>query len=260
MTTRIGIAGDWHGNLPWAVSQVTLFAENNINTVLHLGDFGLLDDDEGISYLHTLNDALDTAGINILVTLGNHENFWMVDGMSAVKTGEFAGWLVLPDVPRIMFAPRGHRWEWEGVSFVSLGGANSINRYDLMENINWWAGEQISYGDVYNTIAGGAADVFIAHDCPAGVSLFGEDDNDIRWSVEARAYAAKSRDALRSAVDAVKPSILFHGHYHHFLDLSTPLMDAEGVAYTLRTVGMDKDGTTQNAGILELPSKAFNLI
>jgi hypothetical protein len=261
MTTRIGIAGDWHGNLPWALAQVTRFASEGITEVLHLGDFGLLDDEEGLDYLGQLNAALTKNHINMLVTLGNHENFWMVDAMQPIQDGEFAGWLTYDGLTNLLFASRGQRWVREGVSFVSLGGANSINRFDLMENINWWAGEQISYGDVYNTIAGGPADVFIAHDCPAGVELFGDNKGDDgSWSVEAMNYAAHSRDSLRVAVDAVKPGILFHGHYHHYLDQTTTLVDGEGEGYNLRTIGMDKDGSENNIGILDLPSQVFTVI
>jgi hypothetical protein len=260
MTTRIGIAGDWHGTLSWALTQVTRFASEGITEVLHLGDFGLLDDELGLEYLNTLNAALADANMNLLVTLGNHENFWMTQTMTTSQNPEYDGWLVYEKLTNIMFAPRGHRWTRDGVSFVSLGGANSINRFDLMENINWWAGEQISYGDVYNTIAGGHADVFIAHDCPTGVELFGNKGDDGSWSVEAMNYAAHSRDSLRTAVDAVKPDVLFHGHYHHYLDVVTDLTDSDGNTYPLHTIGLDKDGTTQNIGVLELPAKVFTLL
>jgi len=61
-------------------------------------------------------------------------------------------------------------------------------------------------------------------------------------------------------VDAVKPAILFHGHYHHFLDLNTEMVDGEGENYMLHTIGMNKDGEAENIGVLELPSKVFTLI
>jgi hypothetical protein len=38
---RIGLAGDWHGNLLWTESRIRLFAEVGITSVQQLGDFEL---------------------------------------------------------------------------------------------------------------------------------------------------------------------------------------------------------------------------
>ena len=37
----VGIAGDWHGDLGWALSMVSRFHKHKIDTILHLGDFGI---------------------------------------------------------------------------------------------------------------------------------------------------------------------------------------------------------------------------
>lgn len=263
-TTRIGIAGDWHGNTAWAVACLQDFAQENITAILQLGDFGIWHDEAGQEYLATLNRILAENGQHLLVTLGNHENYVMVATLVTLTEGEFAGWQVNPEFPHVLYATRGQRWEWEGVSFVSLGGAHSIDRYTRTEGINWWAGEQISYADVMRTAAEGHADIFISHDCPAGVDLFGthrDNETGPKWTEQALDYAAGSRNDLRAAVDAVKPDILFHGHYHHYLDTVTELVDAyDGTNYNLRTVGLDKDDCSNNLGVLELPSKEFTII
>lgn len=264
MTTRIGIAGDWHGDKDWALARLEDFRAAEVRLILHLGDFGIWQDENGDNYLNSLNVTAEANGQKLLVTLGNHENYAMVDALVTLTSGEFAGWQVNPELPNILYATRGQRWEWDGVSFVSLGGANSIDRYTRQEGINWWPEEQISYGDVMRTAQGGYADVFLSHDCPAGVPLFDEGhDTQVtgaRWTEAALDYAAHSRVDLRAAVDDVKPGILFHGHYHHYLDLNTTLKGWKGEDYDLHSVSMGMNGQATNIGVLELPSKQFTLI
>ena len=260
MTYRYGIAGDWHGNKPWAVARLHDFAAAGISEVLHLGDFGLFADPQGMDYLRTLNAICGALGIKLLVTMGNHDNYVMYDAMLTVTDGEYAGWKYNPEFPNILYATRGQRWEREGVSFVSLGGANSIDRYGRIEGYNWWSDEQIGYGDVYRTREGGYADVMITHEAPEGVQLFDTHRDDSQWSDKGVEYSNHSRVAMRQAVDGVKPGVLFHGHYHHLLDVTTELKDDEGNAYSLHSIGLDKDDCANNIGILELPSMSFEII
>lgn len=264
-TSLIGIAGDWHGNTPWAVARLNDLAERGVDIILHLGDFGIWGDEAGLSYLTAVNSILGTNNQKILVTLGNHENYVMVGALQVITDGDFEGWMVNPELPNILYAQRGQRWIWEGVSFVSLGGANSIDRYGRTEGINWWGEEQISYGDVYRTVEGGHADIFISHDCPEGVNLFGTHrdncgDSGNRWSEDALEYAQHSRVSLRAAVDAVQPDLLFHGHHHHYIDQVTDLIDGEGNGYSIHTIGLNKDDDPDNIGVLELPAKKFTIL
>jgi hypothetical protein len=261
MTYRYGIAGDWHGNTAWAAARLDDLRDAGITEVLHLGDFGLFGDPDGIDYLTVVNSTAASNGQKVLVTLGNHDNYVMVGAFVLITEGEYAGWEYNPNFKNILYATRGQRWEREGVSFVSLGGANSIDRYGRIEGVNWWSGEQIGYGDIYRTIEGGHADVFLAHDCPEGVELFGTHrDDDGTWSENALEYARHSRVATRQAVDEVKPTLYFHGHYHHYINKVTHLHDVEGVGYDLHTIGLDKDDCSNNIGILELPSLDFSIL
>ena len=263
-TTRVGIAGDWHGNTAWALACLADFDKESIKLILQLGDFGIWHDEDGTLFLDLLSKTLDENDQYLLVTLGNHENYTMVEALVTITEGDFEGWQHNPKQPRVLYATRGQRWEWQGVSFVSLGGAHSIDRFTRKENMNWWAGEQISYADVMRTANGGHADIFLAHDCPYGVDLFGthrDETGPSKWTEQALDYAVGSRHDLRAAVDSVRPEILFHGHYHHYLDTVTEMADDyNGETYSLRTVGLDKDNETNNLGILELPSKQFTIL
>lgn len=255
---QIGIAGDWHGNLGWAKHAIAKFGHIGVQHVLHVGDFGFWPTNNGKKYLHQVNKALDTNGIYLYVTLGNHEDYVQVATFKPHPV--IKGFVYNPDYPQILVATRGARWNWNGVSFVSLGGANSIDFTGRTENITWWKEERITLGDIYRTVEGGHADIMIAHDCPAGVNIFGSHrDEKNGWTPTEIAYAQQSRMALRQAVDGVKPDILFHGHYHRFLDLTTELYDGIDY-YTLRSIGLDMDDTQKNLMLFELASRDYVMI
>lgn len=259
MTIR-GIAGDWHGNEEWAVKMLALFADRGVERIYHLGDFGLWHDDQGMSFMAAVNKACGDAGMVIDVTLGNHENMVMFDAMP--RNDIFR---VMDQFPNIRYFERGARWTDGNLSFVSLGGANSIDRFTRHANINWWEGEQIGYGDIMRTREGGFANVMLTHDCPAGVAVVNDDDDShgegrLPWSEEAKEYAQHSRVAIRAAVDAVKPDVLFHGHFHWSATLTTDLTDSEGNPYTLKSVSMGKDEQAGNIGLLDVTNGSFELI
>lgn len=252
----IGIAGDWHSDANWAVKCLNRFADAGVTEILHVGDFNFMNDARGIDFLDALDVLAEKFGITIWVTLGNHEDYAMV--ASFVPHPVHAGWVYDTRWNNILVAERGTRWEWNGVTFVSLGGANSVNRYSLTPNVDWWSEEQISIGDVYRTIEGGHADVMITHDSPAGVSLWEDNINAAGgWSLEALAYASGSRDQLRFAVDAVKPKVLFHGHYHFYTNQVVTLSDWDNVDYVFRNIGLEMNGNQNNIGLFALPTKEF---
>src|SRR5690606_8404466 len=124
----------------------------------------------------------------------------------------------------IRIAPRPHRWMWDGVSFLSVGGANSIDRRFRTEGDDWWSQEQITDVEVQEAIRGGHADVMVAHDAPLGIPL----DTADGWDMASRSYARESGRQLRKVVNVVKPDVLFHGHFHTFFDRTSTLVDEGG--------------------------------
>lgn len=255
---QIGIAGDWHGDTGCAKNALLKFSHLNIRHVLQVGDFGFWPGNSGYKYLRKVNHYAELYNVTLYINLGNHEDYVQVAALKPHPTME--GFIYNPYFPNIIVATRGARWEWNDVSFVSLGGANSIDYEGRIEGISWWKEEQISLGDIYRTVEGGHADIMISHDCPAGVNILGshrEEKNG--WRPTELAYARKSREALRQAVDGVKPDILFHGHYHLFRDLTTVLND--GIEdYTLRSVGLDMNGNPNNLMVFELATRDFVML
>jgi Calcineurin-like phosphoesterase len=256
----VGIAGDWHSDLDWALNSLHTFKEANISVILHLGDFGIWPGANGAIYIRKLSARLIKNAQVLLVTLGNHEDYVRTAQAQPITEGEFAGWLQF--APNILIAPRPHRWEWLGRSFVSLGGANSIDREWRTEGISWWPEEQISMGDVYRTIDGGYADIMIAHDAPLDVAIpFNHRDGENNWTTYGLNYAKESRMMMQAAVDGVRPKMFFHGHYHLSYDKFVTLGDfATDDVYTTNFIGMGMNQQKNNLGVLTLDNMDFRLL
>ncbi len=249
---NIGVAGDWHGNTLWALMALERYHEEGVQTILHAGDFGFWPGEKGQSYLTKIHSSLVEYNQVLMVTLGNHEDYVQVETFTPHPT--MPGFVYDASRPRIMVATRGVRWEWNGVTFVSLGGAASIDFERRTKGVDWWTEERISLGDVYNTVSGGHADVMIGHDCATGIRFLGSHREDRgAWSKAALDYADQSRLMMRQAVDGVKPDVFFHGHYHTYLDEQVTFNDGL-TDYSYRNVGLGKDEQANNMAVLSLPS------
>jgi len=248
----VGTLGDVHGDTEWTLKAIDRFAALDMTHILQMGDFGVWPDAAGEKFLQKTNARLKHHSMLMVVTLGNHEDYTRLEAKlgPARYDGEFQQ---LPNYDHILFAHRGQRWEWKGVRFCSLGGANSIDRFDRVPFVSWWPQESISMGDVYRTVDGGRADIMLTHECPDGVPILDAMDHHSEgagWSAEALEYAAESSLMLRYAVDAVQPELLIHGHYHIFAEIRAELSSPEG-DYSLRSVCLDKEWTDGSMAILE---------
>ena len=162
-TEKVGIAGDWHGDTAWALWALDTFRDAGITNIFHLGDFGIWQPAPiGASFILKIQKRLAKNGQRLFITPGNHEDYARIEN---TPVGEH-GWQEYR--PGVFLAPRGLRWEMEGRSFLSLGGANSIDFDGRTENITWWKGEQITRGDEYRAMEGGKADIMLAHEAPLG--------------------------------------------------------------------------------------------
>lgn len=168
----VGVTGDWHQDLAWADVTLDTFYEYGVKHLFQLGDFGFSLDISGRKFLFKVNQKLKENNQKLYVTLGNHENYTHFL-KNTVPVEGVAGWVYLPQFPHVWFALRGARWKVDGVSFVSLGGANSIDRVNRVEGKSWWREEQLSKFDVLATTVFGYADVMLTHDAPLEVDLFG---------------------------------------------------------------------------------------
>lgn len=247
--THVGLAGDWHGNTFHAIQSLNEFKKRNITTVIQLGDFGIWGGQDSAVFIRKIERTLKNNGQKLYIVLGNHENY---DKVNAVAVDGLTGLQHYRE--NIFFFPRGFRGMLGNHSFVALGGANSIDKEWRTPYISWWHEESITLGDVYRTAEGGHADIMFTHDAPLGapVPLSGG----AGWSAAGLRYAREGQTMLRQAVDAVKPQILFHGHYHTFYEGIAHLND--GVeAYETLCVGLSMDDTPKANAILDVSTLEY---
>ncbi|HXP19685.1 MAG TPA: metallophosphoesterase [Streptosporangiaceae bacterium] len=248
---RILVAGDWHGNLDWALNVTRrvpqLLAGEQSRVILHLGDFGIWPGAEGQRYLTALGAMLRQVGAELWFIDGNHEDFRQlaeIDG--GYGPGERA--IVRPNIYHL---PRGLRWAWHGRTWLACGGGVSLDRAARTEGLDWWPQEEITPRQEAAVIAGGHADVLVSHDCPAGVAhAFGRPPS--WWSPADLARNEAHRERLRRIVDAVRPAHLMHGHLHRAYQRSCDFGYGP-----VKVTGLAADGVLRNFAVLDVVSMTW---
>lgn len=243
MTETVALAGDWHGNIRWAQSFIREVAQFSITRIYHLGDFGVWPGEEGAKYLDHINKTAEFFDIEIWVTPGNHEDYSQIN---EIKVGDDGlQWIR----SHIALIPRGHRWEQDGRTFVSLGGAPSIDYQMRMEGRDWWPEEMISLEEAEKVAADGHADIMLTHDAPDGGTfavqrIIDTPKEQSGWSAAGLSYAAEGRVLMNIAVAGVRPKLFAHGHFH--------VSDDSGPIIPTRYLALGADGMNGNLAFLRV--------
>ncbi len=246
----VGFAGDWHGNLYWARRMLAHFAERDVRTVYHVGDFGLATNVLGKGYLVTLHKLCVNLNLRLYIVLGNHDDY---DRFDLMRT-DVEGWRYIKDYPLFRFASRGHVWLHGDVLMGALGGAGSINKNVLREGYNWWPGEEILSSDVETlakNLAGQQLDVMLTHEAPAGLRRIGM-SKPAYLTEEVEYYCYQQRVRLRDATDAAKPLWLIHGHWHEWHRDHFTGVGLDGEEYTTSVVSLNRDTEIYNCMVADL--------
>jgi len=245
---RVVFAGDWHGNTNWAGGCLMHLASKGVDTVLHLGDFGIWPGLGGQQYLDSLEKVANRTKINILFIDGNHEDFEQIENVErdADGLGMFR--------EHIKHLPRGFRWEWDGVRFGALGGATSVDKAGRVPWRSWWPQEEITWADAERFATSGPVDVVITHDIPIGVEIPGmtRESGIAIWGHEAMDVAERHRELLARALAPTPPKLIVHGHMH--IRHSAIWEYDGGMA---RVEGLDCDGTTQEKNLWVVPLESM---
>lgn len=199
------VAGDWHGDLGWAMTAVRSAAREGASIILHVGDFGLdWPGPKRARYEARLNKYLLEFGITLIVSGGNHDNWETLESLTAEADG------LATFRSNIRVLPRGGRAKIQGLVVGALGGAFSVDYKHRTSGKDWWSNEEPSPEDAQKLIDGGHVDVLITHDAPAGVPLKSE----FELPPELIARAERTRLLIRNVVDVVAPAHVFCGHWH----------------------------------------------
>lgn len=251
--TRIALAGDWHSNYLWAEESLRYLAALGIRTVYHLGDFGIWPNAKSDRYLEKVNSLCEALDINIWVTPGNHENWSWLEAIHGIDNGGSAR-QILPGKTgsrRLFTFPRGYRWSHGGRSFVSLGGAPSVDFSRRTSGVDWFVDEMIPQSSAEAVAAAGPAEIMLAHDVPnLDVPMLQSvlARNAGGWPELARAYAAVGRQRLDIAFAGVQPSLYAHGHYHE---------QGDALASGTRVLSLSKDDAGGNLALIDLSADDF---
>lgn len=204
---RVAICGDWHGNVGWvrtAARAISRLAPD-VKTVLQAGDWWM--------DLAKSDQIMSAFGIERVLTVGgNHEPWPEITAVLDAHPGKAvrvsrSTWIL----------PRPFRFTLAGRPFLAFGGATSVDRYWRPASL-WNAAETITDDQVRNAQAGGAADVMITHETPAGTPVEAVRrvlrSNPMGFPQESLIESAESRVRLAQVWDSVRPELLLNGHMH----------------------------------------------
>jgi hypothetical protein len=213
---RVAIAGDWHSSRYAVRKAFSLLRDRapDVRTVLHLGDFNLGSNRPWADYRKSLGQALALFDLDrILVTPGNHDDWGQLGRRFAAYPGEP---YFLPHLESVAFLPRGFRFTIGPRSFVSFGGAASLDQEDRIQGKDWWPEEQASALEAELTGNGGRCDVMLTHEAVDGGSTRVDAalarPNRELFSQHGLDASRRSRALVTDLWKRIQPSALFHGH------------------------------------------------
>jgi len=251
--TRVAVAGDWHGNTLWLQSIIPALhrAAPDVQTILHVGDFGIYPDRRGKGFLNAVDRSCLAVGIRrVLVTPGNHDDWSRLTQRFASRPGEA---IRLTDVVWVM--PRGFRFTLAGRTLLSFGGAASLDFAHRRARGTWWPAEMPTIDQVGAAIDAGPVEVLITHEAIVGGTARVESvlrSNPKGWDEEALEYSEMSRQLITMLWLGVQPDLLVHGHLH--------ASDRIRLPNGQRVVSLGSDGQRKNIGVLDLADLAWSWI
>lgn len=243
---RVLAVGDIHGNDRFFARMCKEAVEQGCEGLLNVGDFGFWEHyEEGKSFLKWVERQLTEKDLWCWWLDGNHENhplLWKTYGHDPHSIVQMRD--------HLFYLPRGYRWEWDGLKFLAVGGAYSVDKDDRVPGKSWWPTECIRDQDVEFAVSGSykpnsphlePVDVLFSHDCPWGVDI-----------PTLRAYqknifprSKENREKLERVVKATRPKLVVHGHYHDSYSdrLDFPYGDENGEMawHTTQIIGLGCD-------------------
>lgn len=225
---RILISGDSHADVNHIKSLKAKVEKFDCDRVFVVGDYGFWPRDKGgIKFL----DAVAKLDFPVYFLAGNHEDWDYLDkhvenadrfgtrtedGFIEVHTNSF-------------YAPTGLTWTWDGVKFLAVGGAFSIDRRRRTKFIDWFPQEIITEQDVVNCMDAGKVDVLLSHDVPGFVDIT-EPFMMSNWgNLKLDPDTALNRSRLGVIAEMTDPSLCVHGHWHMSYKQKAGQMDVIGL-------------------------------
>jgi hypothetical protein len=235
------IAGDWHRNGMWGTHVITQASKALVTEqkrlILQVGDFGLWE--WRGKYTENMSVLLKQYQMWLLFADGNHENHDLLDELHVSEPGP----VPVDSAKRIWHLPRGYRWEWHDLKWLAVGGAGSPDAPQRTAGFDWFPQEVITPAQVDEIIAGGLADVILAHDCPR--DWLPPLPPPQSWWDMGPCY--ESAHQLQRITDAVQAHDVIHGHLHVSRDDMVASSHPSGFTHV---TGLNMDGRDDNWRVL----------
>ena len=156
------ITGDKHQDYNRLFSKIELGKLNENDTIIVLGDMGLF-------WRHDKKDANEIIKFyeenytcNLYFIDGNHENFKILNSLEEDENG--MGYVS----EHIRHLKRGRRYIIDGKSFLTIGGADSVDKFRRTEGLSWWKEEAITDEDI-SRVKETYYDYILTHTCPTKI-------------------------------------------------------------------------------------------
>lgn len=245
---RVLMVGDLHGRIVHAQYVVQTAYRQKCMKVVQLGDFGYWAHTKpGEEFLQRLDQFCNIRGVTFYWVDGNHDNVEHL--LQHYTERDHEGFIKIGDY--IRYAPRGHRWTWDGSRFIALGGAYSVDKDDRIsderakEKIEgvpeysltghyWFPGEEMTDLEMAAILQNTEpVDVMLAHDMPRG--------SDPSWNRKAYLECLANQDRLKWAVRTLTPKYYFHGHLHFWYKYPLMYSGPDGQAQMTAVTGLQCD-------------------
>jgi predicted phosphodiesterase len=213
---RILLAGDTHGNVNHSQYLIRTALAKDCDLVFVLGDHGFWEHmPKGVQFYDQLNEYASALGMTVYFLDGNHDKTsLLMEKYGDLRDGEDFVFVR----PNVLYAPRGHRWTWDDVRFIALGGAFSVDKEwrlgqeafgGLEPGTLWFPEEEMSDEDMDRFLGDATpVDVMLAHDKPRSSSP--------KWNRKDIFECFPNQDRLQRAIKVLRPRSYFHGHLHYF--------------------------------------------
>jgi hypothetical protein len=247
---RLLLVGDSHANATWwARAVVPAAVRARADRIVQLGDFGYWPRHrDGRRFLTIVTTGVDRTGIPVDFVDGNHEDHAALQRRAAAPYEVATG---------VRHLPRGCRFAHDGVRFLALGGAHSIDRQLRKAGVNWFVEETLDLADLERAESGAPVDVLLSHDTFAGYDLPGTlpIDELPEWLAREINASRAHRTLVRGVVDAVHPALVVHGHYHSRYRARVALGDR-----VVQVEGLDCDETSGAFLVLDVAAGAYEVV
>lgn len=251
---KIAFVGDWHANLEWSVSVAGALREEGCDAIVSVGDFGYWPRRSSKSaFIPYLSKYLQSTPLYFVD--GNHEDHTSLDALPIQDDGFRA------ITQNIFHVPRGHSWNWDGVQFLGLGGAVSLNKARLKREYTWFAREKITPVEAMRAIAAGLrhpVDVMLTHETVKFRDDYQVPNIASRESLpqDALLESDAQQELLTNVVSTIRPRRLVHGHHHRRYDAAVRLSNG----HDLHVIGLGADRTSVLENALITTTEELKLV